>query len=184
MTRSRLENEYFEWMCNKVYDRNYCKNKSHRKLLEMLHTKEFFYILPMDSNRAEDGTSLRYRFAYEADYNYSDVSLYLDEFPCSVLEMMVALAIRCEEDFMNNPEEETTVGRWFWAMIVSLGLYSVTDENFDWKYVDETIDIFLNRRYNPNGKGGLFTVENPRRDMRKVEIWYQMNWYLDEILNI
>ena len=30
-------------------------------------------------------------------------------------------------------------------------------------------------------EGGLFTVNNGR-DMRRTEIWYQMNYYLSEII--
>ena len=183
MTRSRFINEYFEWMCDKVYDKKYCKGKNYRQLLMYLNKREFEYILEMDGNRAEDGVSLRYRFAYERNYNYSMVSSYLDDEPCSVLEMMVALATRCEEDLMNDPEHDTSIGKWFWIMIINLGLYPVTDEKFDLDYVNQKINIFLDRKYRPNGEGGLFTVRNARRDLRDVEIWYQMNWYLDELLN-
>ena len=39
----------------------------------------------------------------------------------------------------------------------------------------------LNRDYGRDGKGGLFTIEHCRYDMRDIEIWYQANWYLDNI---
>lgn len=184
MTRSRLKKEYFEWMCNKVYDKKYCKNKSYQKLLTLLNKIEFYCIIPMDVNRADDGISLRYRFAYDNGYDYSMIDLYFGDSPCSVLEMMVALATRCEEDIMSNTELDTSVGTWFWKMIINLDLYSVTDDDFDESYVNYRIDILLNREYERNGEGGLFTVKYARKDLRIVEIWYQMNWYLDEILRI
>ena len=40
----------------------------------------------------------------------------------------------------------------------------------------------MNREYDSDGKGGLFTVKQSKYDMRTVEIWWQMNWYLDSIL--
>ena len=65
-------------------------------------------------------------------------------------------------------------------MIVSLGLGRMIDAKYDRKEVDYVIDRFLKRRYDRDGKGGLFTVKNPDRDMRGVDIWYQMCFYLRE----
>ena len=41
---------------------------------------------------------------------------------------------------------------------------------------------FMDGKYKPNGKGGLFTIPSCERDLRTVEIWYQMNWYLNSII--
>lgn len=60
-----LNNEYFEWMCQLVYDERYIRRLSYQKLLNHLHNIDFQYSLPMDGNRAEDGIDLRYRFGYE-----------------------------------------------------------------------------------------------------------------------
>ena len=67
------------------------------------------------------------------------------------------------------------------GIIVSLGLGGMTDAIFDRDYVEECLTRFLNREYERNGKGGLFTVKDTRRDMRKMEIWYQLNAYLNSI---
>lgn len=181
MTKNRLSNLYFTWMCSLVSNRKrYAKQPSYSQLLRLLHEIDFQYILPMDGNRESDGINLRYRFGYEEGYEDSMIATYLDDRPCSVLEMMVALALRCEESIMDNPDFGDRKGQWFWGMIVSLGLGNQYDENFDEEYVYFVIDRFLNREYERNGKGGLFTVTRPHRDMRSVEIWYQMNWYLEE----
>lgn len=178
MTHEILSREYFEWMYNLVCD----ERLPYKKLLARLHEIEFTYTLPMDDNRAVDGVDLRYRFAYEKDYPYSMIAELLDDKPCSVLEMMVALVNRCEEQIMENPEFGNRTKQWFISMIHSLGLKLMTDAVFDKFTVDRVIERFLNRDYKPNGEGGLFTVHNYRRDMRLVEIWYQMCWYLDEVL--
>ena len=60
-------------------------------------------------------------------------------------------------------------------MLVSLGLGSMSDVRFDPVRVDEILDRFMDHDYAPDGKGGLFTIRNPRFDMRSMEIWYQMN---------
>ena len=96
--------------------------------------------------------------------------------------MMVALAIRCEETIMDDTEYGDRTGQWFWKMISSLGLSSMSDDMFDKKYATYVINRFLNREYEPNGKGGLFTINNCDEDLRNVEIWYQLCWYLDSII--
>ena len=92
---------------------------------------------------------------------------------------MIALAIRCEENIMDDTSYGDRTAQWFWGMITSLGLGDQTDSRIDYIYVDDVIKRFLDRDYEPNGKGGLFTIKNCRQDLRKVEIWYQLCWYLD-----
>lgn len=137
-----------------------------------LYDTEFKHIIKMDKNRADDGLALRYRYTSKTC---------LEE-PCSVLEMMIALAIRCEETIMDDPKFGNRIGQWFWGMVVNLGLGSMTDNNFDKDFVDDAITRFINREYEPNGRGGLFTVKNCDTDLRNVEIWYQLCWYLDSIV--
>lgn len=182
MTQDELTNRYFDWMYQLVCNDEYNRRLSYRKLLCFLHDVEFTYIIDMDGNREADGINLRYRFGYECRYDDREIAACLDNRPCSVLEMMIALALRCEDDIMDDPAEGNRIGEWFWEMIVSLGLGSMNDRKFDRCYAETVIARFLNREYEPNGRGGLFTVENPRRDMRNVEIWYQMQWYLNDIL--
>lgn len=180
MINHYLENEYFEWMYDRVCGGRYAKSISYRKLLMYLHSKEFIFTIPKDKNRATDGIDLRRRFIFEKGYNQTDE---LDG-PCSVLEMMVGLAIRCEESIMDDPTVGDRTGQWFWGMMVNLGLGAMTDDRFDKQYVEECVIRFLNREYEANGRGGLFTVRHYNQDLRKVEIWWQMIWYLDEILDV
>lgn len=182
MTRNQLNDLYFEWLYRLVCNERYSRRLSYRRLLQRLHSIDFEYIIPMDGNRAEDGIELRYRFANEHNYKSQMIASYLDDRPCSILEMMIALAIRCEEDIMDNPDVGDRTGQWFWNMIVSLGLGRETDNNFDRLYVDKIIDRFLKREYDPDGNGGLFTVKYCDWDMRSIEIWYQMCRYMDTIL--
>lgn len=182
MANDEILNEYFEWLCHFVCDDRYNKKTTYHELMSRLFEIEFEYILPMDGNRAEDGTDLRYRFGYEHDYPGALIVDALDIRPCSVLEMMVALSIRCEEHIMSDDEVGDRTGQWFWNMIVSLGLGRMTDRNFDVRYVDDVIERFMQRQYDRDGKGGLFTVEGCHKDLRSVDIWYQMCWYLDSIV--
>lgn len=178
----RISEEYFEWLYEMMCSERYSDNTSYRNLLIHLHNIEFRYLIPNDQNRAEDGAELRYRFAVTHGYRYTyESALRALPQPCSVLEMMIALAVRCEENIMDDPKLGDRTGQWFWAMVTNLGLGSMHDELYDFEYVQSTIDRFLDRRYSPDGRGGLFTIRNADRDLRDVEIAYQLFWYLDNI---
>lgn len=181
MNRKELQCDYFDWMYGLVCDTEHPTNLSYRKLLNFLHNMDFTYQIVMDSNRFEDGIELRYRYGYENNQDSPIVSRNLDDRPCSVLEMLIALSIRLEEHIMDDPEIGDRTGQWFWNMLTNLGLGSMDDRKFNENYVEGIILRFLDREYEPNGKGGLFTIENCRYDLRTVEIWYQACWYLDSI---
>lgn len=180
---SNLVNEYFEWMYHLVCNDHYLENISYRKLLYHLHKTEFIWVLDMDSNRAQDGIDFRYRFGYEKGYSRDIIDSSLNNKPCSVFEMMIALAFNGEERIMNDPELGDRTGQWFWSMIVSLGLGCMDNDNYDRNYVDSCIRRFLYREYKCTGEGGLFTINNSSIDFRKEEIWCQFMWYLSDTLN-
>lgn len=73
-------------------------------LLDALYHREYDPALPMDSNRAGDGLGLRYRFSDLKRYRYEDVEAALPE-TCSMLEMMIALALRCEERLLRSMKD-------------------------------------------------------------------------------
>ena len=165
------KDEYFNWLFDLVCGRRYSEQISFRKLLTRLHDVRFRYSLPRDRNRADDGLDLRRRFDPYFDYDK----------PCSVLEMMVALAIRCEETIMDDPQFGDRTRQWFWSMITNLDLGDMTDDNYDEDWVNFVINRFLDREYEPDGRGGLFMIRNCPRDLRDLEIWQQLCWYLDTI---
>lgn len=177
--REEINNSYFEWMYSIVSKDRFGDGISFRKLLMRLHNIEFVCTIRKDEKRIDDGIELRYRYPHEY-FGVEDIGRYIDG-PCSVLEMMMALAIRCEETIMDNPSYGDRTAQWFWDMIVSLGLGSMQDNLYDEEYIDFVIQRFLNRKYEPNGKGGLFTIRDCQDDLRKVEIWNQMCWFLGSI---
>ena len=170
-----VRDEYFEWIFQKILGHRY------RNLLRYLFDREFYFDIPMDENRLIDGVDLRYRFADEVGIPVMVIDKKFDNSKCSVLEMMVALSIRIEESIMYDPEYGDRTSVWFWEMIKSLDI-DMKDYEYDEYYVASSVSNFLNRNYLPNGKGGLFTIPNTNVDLRNVEIWYQMNLYIDYIL--
>lgn len=173
----QVKNEYFEWLYNYVCKGRTNNDISYRKLFMLLHSIEFRFNIRNDVNRAKDGVYLRYRFAMITD---DDRIMDILDGPCSVLEMIVALAIRCEETIMDDTRYGDRTSQWFWNMLSNLSISYMTDDEFDREVATEKINNFLNRRYTPNGKGGLFYIKNCEYDLRDVEIWTQLCWYLDE----
>lgn len=182
MKTNDLKQRYFDWMCSLVRNKKRTGERSYFRLLSQLDSILFYYELPMDANRESDGLNLRYRFGYEEGIRDNAVAYYIDDRACSVLEMMIALALRCEEDDMGDPGIGNRTSEWFWDMIESLGLSEMYDRHYDSRFVDISVNRFLERTYDRNGRGGLFTVRNCPRDMRDTEIWYQMMYYLNEVI--
>lgn len=171
-----IRDEYFEWLYNYACKGRINNRISYRKLFILMYNITFDFYMHNDMNRAIDGEDLRYRFAIKK--GNEDIVNILDD-PCSVLEMILALAIRCEETIMDDPRYGDRTTQWFWDMLSNLGLNRMTDDNFNEKIAVKRIYDFMERQYSPDGKGGLFYIKGCKDDLRKVEIWTQLCWYLN-----
>lgn len=170
--RDEVVNDYFYWLVGIISNG---KEQSYTKLLMVLFETDFIPELERDINRSQDGLELRDKYSYEMGIGF-DTSK-----PCSILEMMIALAIRCETDVMYDPELGDRTYIWFWLMIENLGLLGMTDRVFNRPRVLRVLSDLLNRKYEPDGRGGLFYVPGTY-DMQEKEIWYQMNTFLNGIM--
>ena len=175
-----LRDRYFQWICQIAMNG---EAETHQRLLRFLFNKDYRYIHLRDENRESDGIDLRYRFGYETNASLSEISRELDDRPCSVLEMMVALALRCEENIMRDFAVGDRTHEWFKDMLYSLNLYK-DDQHFNEAVANTIIEMFLDRHYTPDGRGGLFHLRHPYEDLRQVETWCQAMWWIDEKLNI
>lgn len=176
-----IQNDYLNWLIEFVDGIG--GDVEYSFLLRTLHRREFYSVNPMDVNREEDGKKLRKMFADQSLWrDYSSL-----EGPCSVLELLIGLAIRMEE-IVYDPDEGDRTVIWFWEMINHLGLEDCTDER--WldesgmlitTYVRESIDRFIERDYRRNGtRGGLFPLRLSKHDQKHSELWYQMQAYIRE----
>ena len=175
----RIKSDYFEWMYDIACEDRFAPGMGYRKLLTFLHDVEFTYFIPHDENRAEEGIALRYRYCLHKDC--VELEWCLDG-PCSVLEMMIALALRCQENLMDDFELGDRTGQWFWNMINNMGLGGMNDMNYNEWLVNDVVSRFLDRDYEPDGRGGLFRVRNWDRDMRTAEIWHQLLAYINSMV--
>ena len=166
---------YYDWLCNMIPDwRN-----GHGQMIGQLFETPFTAVLQMDENRAGDGMELRYRYCLENGLGIDERHILMDKKPVSVLEVMIALALRCHEEYMTYYDDPQPVEPWFGPMVESLGIAQYCDGCYDPIAVDCALRAFLRRDYAPDGRGGLFYIPGTKADMRETEIWYQMLGWLD-----
>ena len=149
------------------------------ELLWYLFQQEYYWSVPMDDNRAADGLDLRNEYCED-----------IFDGPCTVLEMLIALARRIDHDIMFDYSMGDRTSKWFWIMIRNLQLDDMDNENLDYEYADYRVYTFLDRNYGENGVGGLFPLEpvatlgghvatlGGQNEHNNTEIWQQMSHYL------
>lgn len=173
-----MEDIYYRWLVQILRDDYLATN--YQKLLWKLYQTNFYWELEYDGNRAADGKYLRMLFEDETGVRFGVRKIDEDQ-PCSVLEMMVALARKTEHDIMFNPDYGDRTGKWFWVMMENLGLDTYDDYGYFEENVDRILYVFMHHLYAPNGEeGGMFPNEYVERDLRKTDIWWQINAYLEK----
>lgn len=157
------------------------RSDTHESLIKHLLATEFYSLVPNDDNRGIDGEQLREKFKLELGVKADPLSL--PDIGCSVLEMLIALSLRIEFDLYGGPYEKDS-SDWFWVLIDNLDMTRF--DNFAYRkqenveLLEEKLDILLERQYDFAGFGGVFPLNNPQEDQRKVEIWYQMSSWIIE----
>ena len=169
-----IKEKYLKYLADRVSDERFNAD-NYTRLFRLLRETRFEALIELDENRIADAIEMR------AEFEQANRCHHKIDDPISVLEIMVALAIRCEEGIMGNSEYGDRTSVWFWYMIKSLGLIEESDGNFDKCYCLDVIFTFIERKYGRDGEGGLFYIPDCTEDLTKVEIWYQMNWWLNTI---
>lgn len=156
--------EYRYWLLDYVG----FKKKNYEHLMAILHDTDYIWVMDRDENRSDDGLSLRDH--YGLYFNY----------PCSVLEMLVALSIRINNDYIGDPGD-LHPEIIFWEMICNLNLNRFDDDHMDSDLVSRILDNWMNRRFSITGSGSIFPQgSTSSRDQRKTEIWAQMLEYISK----
>lgn len=174
-----LDEQYLVWLYSQVGSvklKN--RSKTYWTLLKLLYRKEFTWSgIHMDENRAQDGRDLRNEFLRETDLEIDgDVAEWM-AMDCSFLELLIALSRKLAFEADGQPSD------WFWDLVGNLGLLECTDAYPpEPLIIDEILNKVIDRKYAPNGAGGLFPLNHTSKDQRRVELWYQAQEYLLERL--
>lgn len=171
-------NQYFNWLTYHAYT-DLISKINHTNLSYILLDHEFTY-LPMDENRSVDGLDLRKRFCLETHNDICKLNSIMPSY-CTIFEMILALAFRANDILPISNANGNGESNWFEKMLTNMGLYDFTNDRFDIKLVEYKLNHFLEREFNANGSGSLFTFDTAKEDMRIVDIWTSMCWYINEL---
>lgn len=175
MTIPGEDREYLDWLTRKV-----TRSNRYSLLLSKLYSTEFVAKNPRDENRIDDAVELREEFI---DYYGFEPDIDID---CSILELLIGICYRIVE--IMGEDEELGVEKWFWILVDNvLDDYKIFDNRNLTKnrVLNEELNAilyrFVNRKYDFDGSnGGIFPLKRPEMDQKRVEIWYQMQSYLNE----
>lgn len=156
--------DYYLWLESLVNDGN------HSKLIRYLYEQPYRWQFTLDENRAAGGLNLRSRYAYDNGVNVQDVGIG----PCSILEMLIALADRMVEILTMD------IYDWFWDLMLNLNLIKFDDFHFDERGVNYILNTWLDRQYDRQGNGSLFPLKEYSGDCRNLDTWGQMNAWISE----
>lgn len=172
--------QYWQWLSS-IIGQNDKSIQTHSYVLGLLYSELFCAFCEDDHSRMQDALDLRESFCRDNP----NERLYFPTFsanmgPVNVLEVLIALCIRVENDIACDPRCEPNPGKWFWIMIENLGLLDYSDDRYDDEIAQEIVGQFLERHYMPDGRGGIFIFKNPAVDARELSLWEQLCTYINE----
>ena len=176
------DGRYFDVLYDIVgMDREDLTDMSYRMLLGVLDGVEFRDIRGIDGNRIHDAQEMRADLIAEMNLDHTAVRPFEN---VSMLEVMIAIADRLGQI---TGDEDTAF--WFWEMVSNLVLDGIDDtefwsdpEGYEAEILDRADDV-ININYDRDGLGGLFLLREgvAPQDMRDTELWYQMQYYANEV---
>lgn len=162
-------------------DREDLTDMSYRMLLGVLDGVEFRDTRGIDGNRIHDAQEMRADMIAEMNLDHAAVRPFMN---VSLLEVMIAIANRLGQI---TGDDDTAF--WFWEMVSNLALDGIDDneflsdpEGYEAEILDRADDV-IDIKYDRDGLGGLFLLreEVAPQDMRDTELWYQMQYYANEV---
>ena len=162
-------------------DREDITDMSYRMLLGVLDSVEFKDTRGIDGNRIQDAQEMRADLLAEMDLDHTQVRPFEN---VSLLEVMIAIAQRLGQ--ITGDEDPAF---WFWEMASNLVLDGIDDtefwsdpESYESEILDRADDV-IDINYDRDGLGGLFLLREgvAPQDMRDTELWYQMQYYANEV---
>lgn len=171
---SSLTEDYLRWLEPQIRDSRGNPEKTYGDLVRLMFEKEFVPLIANDDNRAVDGQDLRAEFCHEQKLRpVSLKNLGLASF----LEVLIGLSRRLSFAATGQPQG------WAWQLLTNLELHRMPDPLSRRKaqQASDILDVCISRTYQHDGLGGFFPLAWPDEDQTKVELWYQMAAYIDEL---
>jgi hypothetical protein len=171
-TNLELREEYLRWLEPQLTDDH--SGKTYWGLLNFMFDTQFDWFIDMDDNRMVDGLDLRVEFAREVHIRPKA----MDSLgPCSFLEVLIGLSRRLA--FAAGGEAPG----WAWELLTNLELHRLSDPLTPPKQrkAEDIMRVAMKRTYAPDGTGGFFPLAWPDGDQTEVELWYQMNAFIEEL---
>lgn len=182
----KLSELYLEWLLRLINADNY-KDKSYTKLCSLLNKIPFKPIVELDKNREFDVQSLLREVYIQSQSEWyrleDDIITSFPDLPVSFLELMISLAMRIDLDFMREINGIDNTRIYFWILVRNLGLLEYDDEHWGEDAIISIVsrlNIVQDRKYDFDGKGGLFPLENSEVDQRNVQIWNQLCQFVSQ----
>lgn len=172
----KLDEIYLEWLYDQI--KPITHTRTYLGLCELMLHKEFIWTIPNDDNRVEDGLDLRIEFVNEIGQRRTKYAPPHDQLVAgaSFLEVLVGLSRRLEDNAGGTAQS------WAWHLVKNLNLHHKHDRlsRRSTEQIEETLDRVIWRVYDADGMGGFFPLAFSEHDQRQVELWYQMNAYIQE----
>lgn len=180
----RLEKLYFEWLCLDAFA-NPQDRINYEGVMRLIHDIPFYWTMWSDENRVGDALSFR-----QSDFLSMQNKAWIDAMDQhwlgdwanaapSVFEVLMGMARRWSFYF------ELPVSTFFQHMFINMGWHYYVGKNLPERTCDlirTSADNWMARQFSANGEGSPFPVRYALGvvDMRKLDIWSQMNAYSAE----
>lgn len=180
---SVLTETYFDWLRSEAFSIP-SERQQYEGVLRVLHDIPFYWVLISDDNRAGDALNFRqYEFLhfYEGteDMDQMILAAWATAAP-SVLEVLLGMARRWTFYF------EGEVAFYFGHLFRNMEFFRFPGRVLTGSTKEELrhrVDIWLSRQFQPNGEGSPLPLRqgfDGIPDMRRIDIWSQMNAYSAE----
>ena len=177
-----LEETYFDWLGRDAF-KTLNSRREYEGVLRELHKIPFYWTIWSDENRAGDALAFRQSdfLGFQSDLDHLDqkwLAAWAAAAP-SVLEVLLGMCRRWSFYF------EREVPFYFGHLFRNLGLERYPGRVLSSSTMDTVrgiADTWMSRQFSPNGLGSPFPIvyELNVIDMRKLDIWSQMNAYSAE----
>ena len=169
-------NEYVHWI---IYEYLKCpkKYKVYDDLFLYMHEIDYVYLNQKDHAREEDGLLLREKFV-DCKHKFAKTD-HFENTPCSVLEVLAALAYRMDGEWTGDPSDPRP-DTMFMEMLHNLGVLRYKSEH----HTIVRINSWMRGEISYYGEGGVFPLKKKgsriKKDQRGLSLWEQMMCYIRE----